>query len=370
MSFQASTPPASIARKSKTGLAVVALVILFCGSGVVEWFGWPVYAAVNAAVSLVFLGIIWRNRHTITWRRLPAWLVLLLLITALSVASTSWVAPDLTGAVTVWLVNYLLISIIAFGIIATLPWNDFVRALGTALRWVLALSLLWELMGAVTGGGKLFSPAPIAGFSGSPDLLGLLGLVALGVFSTQLYDRTVWRSWGVVWIVLAVATIIAARTEATLVAAIVVAIATGFALWTRASSPLARRGIYIIAAITVSLAGLALGLWTALFGDIALITSWLAPRLPGGIVIALAFLLLCFGIMWRSWFIAVDRPQWDLDEQRPFTGASLIPLMTTAAVMAQGVGEFGSAFEAGWALVVILAVVVKTPQRITFPEVR
>jgi len=370
MSFQASTPPASIVRKSKTGLAVVALVILFCGAGVVEWCGWPVYAALNAAVSVVFLGIVWRNRKTITWRRLPAWLVLLLLITALSVASTSWVAPDLTGAVTIWLVNYLLITLIAFGIISTLVWSDFVRALGTALRWVLALSLIWELIGAITGGGKLFSPTPIAGLTGSPDLLGLLALVALGVFAAQLYDRTVWRSWGVVWIVMAVATLIASRTEATLVAFIVVGIATGFALWTRASSPLSRRGIYLVAAITVSLVGLALGLWAALFGDIAIITSWLVPRLPGGLVIALAFVLLCFGIMWRSWFIAVDRPQWDLDEQRPYTGASLIPLMTTAAVMAQGVGEFGSAFEAGWALVVILAVAVKTPQRITFPEVR
>jgi exopolysaccharide production protein ExoQ len=370
MSFQASTPPASILRKSKTGLAVVALVILFCGSGVVEWLGWPSYAALNAAVSLIFVGIIVRNRKTITWRRLPAWLVLLLLITALSVTSTSWVAPDLTGAVTIWLVNYLLISIIAFGIIATLPWSDFVRAFGTALRWVLALSLVWELFLSVAGRGMLLSSTPIAGLTGSSDLLGLLGLVALGVFSAQLYDRSVWRSWGVVWILLAVATIVSARTEATLVAVLVVAIATGFALWTRASSPLSRRAIYLVAAGTVAVVGIALGLWAALAGDIALLTSWLIPRLPGGIVIAIAFLLLCFGILWRSWFIAVDRPQWDLDEQRPYTGASLIPLMTTAAVMAQGIGEFGSTFEAGWAIVVILAVVVKTPQRITFPEVR
>jgi exopolysaccharide production protein ExoQ len=370
MRFQASTPPANILRKSKTGLAVVALVLLFCGSGVIDWFGWPVYAVLNTCVSLIFLVIIWRNRHVIRWRRLPAWLVLLLVLTALSVASTSWIAPELTGSVSMWLINYLLITIIAFGVIVTLPWSDFVRAFSTSLRWVLALSLLWELILAGTTAGKLFSPTPIAGLTGSPYLLGLLGLVALGVFAAQLYDRTVWRSWGVVWILLTAATIVSTRTEATLVAVLVVAIAVAFALWTRASSPLSRRGIYWVAAVTVTLVGIALGLWAALAGDIALITTWLIPRLPGGIVIALAFVLLCFGIMWRSWFIAVDRPQWDLDDQRPFSGASLIPLMTTAAVMAQGVGEFGSAFEAGWALVVMLAVVVKTPQRITFPEAR
>jgi len=370
MSFQASTPPAGILRKSKTGLAVVALVLLFCGPGVIEWAGWALYAILNTIVSLIFVGIIWRNRRSIAWRRLPAWLVLLLLMTAVSVASTAWVAPELTAGVTMWLTNYLLISVIAFGIIATLPWSDFVRAFGTALRWVLALSLLLELALAIWAHGSLFSAEPIAGLTGSADLLGLLALVALGVFSAQLYDRLVWRSWGVVWILLAVLTLVAARTEATMVAFLVVAIAVGFALWTRSVSPLSRRGIYIVAAVAVTLAGLALGLWAALFGDIALISNWLIPRLPGGLLITIAFLMLCLGIMWRSWFIAVDRPQWDLDDQRPYSAASLIPLMTTAAVMAQGVGEFGSALEAGWALVVILAVVVKTPQRITFPEVR
>lgn len=370
MSFQAPTPPASILRKSKTGLAVVALILLFSGPGIIEWAGWALYAALNTLVSVIFLFIIWRNRHSIAWRRLPAWLVLLLVLTALSVASTSWISPELTADVSIWLTNYVLITVVAFGIIETLPWTDFVRAFGTALRWLLSLSLIWETIAALASSGTLFQNTPASGLTGSPDLLGLLALVALGVFSAQLYDRTIWRSWGVVWIVFAVATLLVTRTEATLAAAVVVAIAVTFALWTRAAAPTSRRNIYLIAAVVVVLAGIALGLWAALAGDIASVALWFIPRLPGGIFITIAFALLCFGIMWRSWFIAVDRPQWDLDDQRPFTAASLIPLMTTAAVMAQGVGEFGSALEAGWALVVIFAIVTKTPQRITAPEVR
>ena len=365
MAFVHSAPPTDFLRKAKTGFAVLALILLFAGDGLVSAGGWALYALLNASVGITYIVIMGRYRHRIAWQRLPAWLVLFLLMTIASVFASIWITGSQADTAVIWLVNYLLITLIAVGIILTQPWNDFVRALGTSLRWVLALSLGWELIQSwAFGSGTIFAGGPISGVTGSTDLLGLLAIVASAVFSTQLFDRTVWRAWGIVWVILALGTVALTRTPSVIAAFIVAGLAAAFALWARHQEQPRRRLVYLTAAVTVVVVGSALGLWAAFFGDISTVSQWLIPALPGGIALAVAFTLLNFGMMWRSWFIAVDRPQWDLDEHRPYLGSTLVPLLISAAVMTQGVGAFGSIFGAAWALVVMVAIVTKTPWRL------
>ena len=365
MAFVHSAPPTDFLRKAKTGFAVIALILLFAGDGLVAAGGWALYALLNAIVGFTYIVIMWQYRHRIAWQRLPAWLVLFLLMTIASVFASVWITGSQADTAMTWLVNYLLITLIAVGIILTQPWNDFVRALGTALRWVLALSLGWELILVWGfGSGSIFIGGPITGVTGSADLLGLLAIVASAVFATQLYDRTVWRAWGIVWVVVAVGTVALTRTPSVIAAFIVAGLAGAFALWARHQAQPRRRLVYLTALVTAVGAGSALGLWTAFFGDVSTLGQWLIPALPGGILLAIAFTLLNFGMMWRSWFIAVDRPQWDLDEHRPYLASTLVPLFISAAVMTQGVGALGSIFGASWALVVMVAIVTKTPWRL------
>lgn len=365
MAFVHFAPPTDFLRKAKTGFAVLALILLFSGEGLSAVGGWPLYIALNSLVALAYVVIMWRYRHRIAWQRLPAWLVLFLLMTVASVFASVWVTGSQAETAITWLVTYLLITLIAVGIILTQPWTDFIRALGTSLRWVIALSLGTELLVVwAFGPGPIFSGGPITGVTGSADLLGLVAIVATGVFITQLYDRTVWRTWGLVWVGVALATIALTRTPSVIATFIVAAVACLFALWGRHQEQPRRRLIYVSATIIVIVVGSALGLWTAFFGDLSILNQWLIPALPGGVLLAIAFTLLNFGMIWRSWFIAVDRPQWDLDDRRPYLGSTLVPLLISVAALTQGVGAFGSIFGAAWALVVMIAIVTKTPWRL------
>ena len=51
-------------------------------------------------------------------------------------------------------------------------------------------------------------------------------------------------------------------------------------------------------------------------------------RLPDGLIY-----LRCD---WRSWFFAVDRPRWDLREDRPYSPLSLLPTLTMAILLVAG----------------------------------
>jgi O-antigen ligase len=93
--------------------------------------------------------------------------------------------------------------------------------------------------------------------------------------------------------------------------------------------------------------------------------TWLDVWLQVGYigVIALAFAMI--GLLWRSWFIAVDRPRWDLVEERPYSANSLVPVLITAALLTQSFAESQLIVQSGWALVVALSLTVMVPTRIT-----
>lgn len=423
-------------RTAQTGLAVVALFLAFAGESVRNLVGWPIFLGAATVISISYLVIVIQRRRSIAWRSIPVWLIIFL---AIAVSSAAWAYSTPNTLLTLW--PLVMISISALGITATLPWADFVRALGTTLRWVLGLSLVFELWVAIfighpvypewldTSGDKpaavyewsrnlLFEGGPIQGIVGNRNQLGFIALIALIVFCVQLADRTIWRAWGIVWIFIALGTLALTRSATVVLALVAVGIVMVFALWTRSRSPLRRRPIYLAATavvlLTATAATFARPALLELFGKSEDLTGrlnfwsnvselasqrpvlgwgWLSPWVPWlepfnnlaiqkgvhylqahnvwldvwlqiGVIGVIALAMVMFGLLWRSWFVGVDRPQWDLDEHRPYTASSLIPVLVTAALLAQSVAESQLVVQFGWALVVMLSIYTMAPRRI------
>lgn len=86
---------------------------------------------------------------------------------------------------------------------------------------------------------------------------------------------------------------------------------------------------------------------------------WLDVYLQLGLLGVLVLLVAIAALVWRSWFFAVDRPRWDLDEHRPFTAISLLPILTITLLLMQGLTESRPLMEWGWLCIVMLAFKIK-----------
>ena len=429
--------PAKEYRKAKTGLAVVALFMLFAGEAIRNLLGWEIFMGVGVLITAIYIVVIIRARHLIHWRSIPFWLAFFALF---AVTSVTWAYSPANTALTLW--PFIEVTIGGVGIALTLPWNDFIRALGTTLRWILAASLLFELWVSVfvghaiypvfidTSGEKvpavyqwsrnlLLEGGPIQGVVGNRNQLGFIAVIALIVFSIQLAQKTVWRNWGTVWILIALLTIGLTRSATDIIALAAVVAVAALVLWMRSVPATKRRPVYltaftVIIALTV-LVNVASSAILAVFGkgsdltgrtDIwAAVTAmaeqrpvfgwgWLSPWVPWlepfnnlavrsgvhylqahnvwldvwmqlGYVGVIALAIAMFALLSRSWFIAIDRPQWDLVETRPYSASSLLPLLVTVALLAQSFAESQLVVQSGWALVVILSLTVMVPTRIT-----
>ena len=429
--------PAKEYRKAKTGLAVVTLFMLFAGEAIRNLLGWEIFMGMGVLITAIYIVVIIRARHLIHWRSIPFWLAFFALF---AVASVTWAYSPANTALTLW--PFIEVTIGGVGIALTLPWNDFIRALGTTLRWILAASLLFELWVSVfvghaiypvfidTSGEKvpavyqwsrnlLLEGGPIQGVVGNRNQLGFIAVIALIVFSIQLAQKTVWRNWGTVWILIALLTIGLTRSATDIIALAAVVAVAALVLWMRSVAATKRRPVYltaftVIIALTV-LVNVASSAILAVFGkgsdltgrtDIwAAVTAmaeqrpvfgwgWLSPWVPWlepfnnlavrsgvhylqahnvwldvwmqlGYVGVIALAIAMFALLSRSWFIAIDRPQWDLVETRPYSASSLLPLLVTVALLAQSFAESQLVVQSGWALVVILSLTVMVPTRIT-----
>ena len=78
-------------------------------------------------------------------------------------------------------------------------------------------------------------------------------------------------------------------------------------------------------------------------------------------VIGLVLMALTYGaLVWRAWFFAVDRPRWDLDARRPYSALALLPTLTVAMLLVQGLAESGPIMLWGWMLVVLFSFKIKS----------
>ena len=197
-----------------------------------SWWGWGARAA-----RIVGLSIVERGRARADVRRLPFTLLLFLGFAALSIAWSAYPGASALG------VSLTLATTAVAAFLSTcLSWEEVLETFSDTMRWVLGLSLLFELVVAVfvrrpvlplwvdySGLEKipaafywsrnlLFEGGRIQGIVGNANILGMLALLGLIVFALRLAARKGSPLWGWFWVAIAVATLALTRSSTVVVA--------------------------------------------------------------------------------------------------------------------------------------------------------
>ncbi|MCC2033420.1 O-antigen ligase family protein [Microbacterium allomyrinae] len=432
----ASAPPAPPVREKTghlmlRGWCIFVLFMSLSGTAWVHTFGATAAAAVTIAGGMLSVVLWIIVRPPVQWRRLPWFVVAYVAWATLSLVWSAW--PEAT-ALTLLLLWITTIQALFIG--SVLTWRELVRAAASALKWVMALSLLFELWVSVVVGrailpgfvaedaadpieywsrNNLFDfPGRIQGIMGNANLLGPVALLAIIVFAIRIASgaprRTLLGGWIVVSAFLFVR---ASSATAYLAAGAVVVVLTTVLLMRRARKPGERTKYYVAYAI-VGVGGLVtlwllrdtifttLGrsadltgresIWEAVLERAAerpwtgwgFSTPWVPwdPAFDGWIldhgqsvlqahnmwvdvsmqlgivgVVLIGFVYLAF--VWRSWFFAVDRPRWDLRDDRPYSALTLLPTLVGTILLVQGLAESTPLLVWGWLFVVMLGAKIK-----------
>jgi exopolysaccharide production protein ExoQ len=215
-------PPQAPARES-TGhllLRAYSILLLVIALATTFWFNLLGAAGIVALVGATTVAsvIVWLVlRPTIGWRRLP-WLPLAYVVWAgASVIWSQW--PQAT--LLTWA---LLVATTVQGVFlgSVLTWRELVRALASALKWIMGLSLLLELFVSIVlrhpilpnfvlwegevvpelywVRDNLFDGGRIQGIVGNAHLLAVAALLAIIVFSVRIASGAR-RGWLIGWIV-------------------------------------------------------------------------------------------------------------------------------------------------------------------------
>jgi exopolysaccharide production protein ExoQ len=406
--------------------ATFALFTVLAGQFWRNLLGWWGFAAVAAVVIGGAVALLVAERPEWRWRRVPKSTIAFLLIATLSLAWSYYPAATLLG-----LAITFSTTLVAVALVLCVPWTRIVRALGGAVKWILALSILFELWVAIFvqepvapnftdygddapmaffwSRGLLFQGGPIEGIVGSRNLLGMVALLGLIVFGSRLAAGSIRRAQGIGWLVVAGTVMLLTRSATVILVAVVVLIALGFVMWARKVGPDRRRGVYWAAAgVLAASVALVLVFWNALlalFGKSEDLTgrldiwnaviglalerpwfgwgwvgywqpwvepfeglavrngveylqahnAWLDVWMQLGIVGLLAFASIAIGALWRSWFLAVDRPRDDAGRPLPHSAAALVPLLLLVALLGQSLAESRILIEGGWLLLIAIA---------------
>lgn len=221
--------PAPPARESSRHLLLrgYAIFVIFGAMATTFWFNllgiWGLAALLGTATVLSAV-LWWRIRPPFPWRRLP-WAALAYVAWAL--VSAIWSHWSGASLLTWW--GLAATTLQALFLSSVLTWRELVRAMASALKWVMALSLAFELWVALVlqhpvlpnfllwdgdivkelywSRGNLFLwDQRIQGIVGNAALLAVLALLAIVVFGLRMASHTVSprrRWWLGAWIVLA-----------------------------------------------------------------------------------------------------------------------------------------------------------------------
>lgn len=278
----ASAPPTPPVRAKSghlllRGWCVFVLVSTLAGTAWVLAFGDTVAAAVGIGSGIVSLALWVRIRPVVQWRRLPWFLVALVVWATASLIWSAW--PAVTALTLLLLVITTLQGLF---VAAVLTWSELVRKVASALKWVLALSLVFELWVAVFvrvpvlpgfvpreepvdpilywSRNNLFDGGRLQGIMGNANLLGPLALVALVVFAVLYVHRDTRRVTLLGWILVAGYLFVrAASATAYLAAAAVLVVLATILLMRTARGPGARTKYYVLYLI-VGVGG-SIGVW-------------------------------------------------------------------------------------------------------------
>jgi exopolysaccharide production protein ExoQ len=260
-------------RERRVALAAVTLFTLLAGDFwryLLSWYGWGAIIAL-LAVAWITLAV----RARLTLRGVP---IALMAFVGLAIASVLWSQYRAETALAAGLTTLTVLGGVTLA--RTLTLAQVLRALGVALRWIIGLSLLFELVvaavirrpvlplwvdysdveGRIPGPfywsrAKLFDVLDggrIQGIVGNANLLGFAALLALIVFAIQLADRRVGRAAGVGWLGAAAAAFLFSGSSTMIIAAIAVVAALVVLLLARRIAARGRVLLYLATAVIIS----------------------------------------------------------------------------------------------------------------------
>lgn len=426
-------PPAALSspRLWASAIGTLALFIALAGDGIRHLLGLWGFTALSILTAAACLALLVLLRPAFDRRRVPK---ALLAYIGFAILSVAWsVYP---GASLFTLTGMLLCTIAGVFLALVFDWAGVVRLFANAVKWVLALSLLFELWVSLVVRDKvlplwidfgddppllafwsrnlLFDGGKIQGILGNSNLLAIVALFGLILFSLQWAAGTVRRTSAIVWLAIAAAVFVLTRSSTMIIAAVVVVLVLAAALLIRnAGSPAGRTPVYlsfvgviVLAAAAVSLfSEQLLGLfgksddltgrldiwqtvidaaaerpwfgwgfsspwvpWVEPFNDLVVRrgvlqlhahNAWLDVWFQLGVVGLVLFAALIVSVTWRSWFAAVDRPRVDLDDSLPYSPLSLLPILVMVVLLVQSLAESRILIESGWVLLVLLTVATK-----------
>ncbi|GAA3898006.1 O-antigen ligase family protein [Microbacterium invictum] len=432
-----TTPPAAPVREKTghlllRGWCIFVLAGLLAGTAWLNAFGVTVSTIVVVGSALVSI-VLWLSlRPVVQWRRLPWFAVAYVAWAVASLIWTHWPA-----ATTITLVLLLTTTVQALFVGAVLTWRELIRAVASALKWIVALSLLFELWVSLVWGGpilpefvrpdgpvddpivywsrdNLFDGGRIQGVFGDANSLAYVALLAIVVFAARMASRPPRRFLLGAWIVVAAFLFFRAGSATAYLAAVGVFVVLITVLLMRTAKRPGGRTRFYVAYAVVAVGGLT-ALWFARDAIFSLLgrsadltgregiwetvwaraiehpvigwgfsTPWVPsdPGFAGWITdhgetvmqahnmwldvffqlgaIGFALMALTYlAFIWRSWFFAVDRPRWDIVADRPYSPLTLIPTLTGAILLVQGLAESGPLVGWGWLFVVMFAFKIK-----------
>jgi len=421
----------SASRRALRAFATFVLVTTFAGDMWRNSLSWWGFSAIALAVLVASITLLVRSRPLPRPRTLP---VPFLAFTGLSILSIAWsqYRPESSLGVIIQLAT----STAALMLVVLFSWAEIVQALGRALRIILGLSLAFELFVAVVvrqpvmpfftdygprapaafawTRGELLLGGRIQGVVGNANLLAMVALLGLIVFSLQFAARSVDRRRAAVWIGVALLTLTLTGSSTVLVALVMTCVVAVLALVARRvglRGRLTLAGAVVVAAavgagvvvtrtaevfellgrspdltgrfeIWESVIGLAQQHPVVGWGWIGYWAPWIKPFeglavrsgvtylqahdayldvfLQLGAVGALVFVCLIVTTYVRSWWAAIDRPQHRRDRVEPYTVLALAPLLLMTALVVQSLAESRLLYEGNWLLLVVIAMATRS----------
>ncbi|MFD3448518.1 O-antigen ligase family protein [Microbacteriaceae bacterium 4G12] len=264
--------------RERAAAAVCATLVLFTvlagdfWRNTLSWYGFGVVAAGLLVWSVVLLV---RSRPRVRFWKLPVPLIGFLLFATASLAWSQYQGVTVLGVGLQWATTAG-----ALFLALALTWREFVDALHRAIRAILGLSLVFELVVSAfvrqpllpffTDYGDrdipkafywsrnlLFEGGRIQGIVGNANLLGMVALLGLIVFGVRLaaMEHRRRRDWA--WVLVAVATLALTKSSTVLVATAVTGLVLVLALVARRLTPRGRIGLLAGIAVSALVSGAA-----------------------------------------------------------------------------------------------------------------
>lgn len=277
-------------RAFRRGFAAFTFFTVLAGDAWRYLLGWWGFGAIAVAIIAVSVLLLARDRRVWRWSILPYPLVVFVGLAIASIAWSHYRAFSALGAL-----STVVTVVIAIALAISLNWDEILVALATALRFILGLSLLFELVVAIFVRQPVLPlvPAPgvdyaslekipkllywsrnelfevfdggrIQGIVGNSSTLGFVALLGLVAFGLQWFeaDRTK-RIVPTAWFALAGLTTLFTRSATITIAIVAIAATLAVVLLVRrARSPRARTitywstlGVAVLGATTVLMLG-------------------------------------------------------------------------------------------------------------------